>query len=435
MNLFIVFALICVGQISSMGTLEGIHETEVIPLQGGEIFTVSIKHGMVVAQIINQEYRAVGEESSVFEDRDATSVALYPSATRLITDDYIVVWSAVVAPAMEKEKIFGQLLSSNLQRSGKYFQMGQPKNNHYQLRPRVIAVMDGFIISWGFRNETTTGVSFQKFDNNAKPVGNEVLVHSVLRKELEESFTSETGILPSLTGSFDHSEFVITWQIERTISGRVYSANGAAVTETFIITDDSQLSRSVSVCAMRNEYILSWSNGNPLIQGFNSRGGLTGKVVKISSRNSTANGMVTCIPDVGFAPSFVSDLGLNDIDNGIYIRYFDEHHKPQTSDFLVANTHSHSDHSSILNSKGEVVIVWSASIREASFPAAHFTAVTATSSNPIVKLEYVMNFFIPNWTFAFIACIALMMTVKKAGFLNREAHSAVNHEGNSACAV
>ena len=395
-----------------MTTLPDLWETKIVPIQNREILTVSTRNSLeVLTQILDPTFKSI-ESETVFNDSDLAGVSLYPDAAKLDSGGYIVVWGAVLIPQLT----FGQLMTNDLNNVDNVFKIGE--QSHSQLRPRVVATPGGFVVVWGYRDDIGTGVAFQMFNEEAQPVGEEKVVVEISRAKLSAaSFTYTTGIVPSIAVSLDRNEFVVVWQIEKFIQGRTYTKTGEVETDVFEITGKAESARTLSVCAMPGEYLVSWSsNGAALVQGFDSRGTLTSGETTVSQKQSDANTAVVCIPEVGFAVSFLSSAGLKEADKGIYIRFFDEHYRRKTVDLLIGNTYSFGDHSSSLNSEGEVVTVWDSHVSEPTHPFSRIVNLTVPIERPRRANRNVAldaNAVVPNWIYGFLVfCILFIASAK-----------------------
>ena len=375
MILRVLFAVACVCQSTALTTLPDIWETRIIPIRNSEILTVSTRNSLeIITQILDPVLNLM-ESESVFNDSDVAGVSLYPDAAKLDSGGYIVVWGAVLIPQLT----FGQLMTNNLNNREAVFKIGEQGRS--QLRPRVVTLPDGFVVVWGFRDDLGTGVAFQIYNDDALQIGEEKVITVISRSMLSAaSFAYTTGIVPSIAVSLDRSEFVVIWQIEKFIQGRTYTNTGAEVTKVFDVVKDAESSRTLSVCAMPDEYVLSWtSNGEALVQGFDSKGTLMGGVSTVSKKQSDANTAVVCMPGVGFAVSFLASV---EEERGIYIRFFDTQHRRKSRDLFVGKTDSFSDHSSVLNSAGEIVTVWDSHVTEPTHPSSHIVSFAAPAERP-----------------------------------------------------
>ena len=406
----VLFAVACVCQSTALTTLPNLWETRIIPIRNSDILTVSTKYDLdVEAQILDSKFHAL-ESETVFDDGVRASYSLFPDAARLDSGHFIVVWNSVPDPVSGKEVTLGQLLSNNLQKTKGLFKVGEQED--YRLRPRVAALTDGFVVVWGFKNEHTAGIAFQMFNSEAQAIGKDEVVVEISRAKLSASLSATTaGIVPSVTVNSDKSEFVVVWQVDKSIQGRTYSCSGVAATDVFDVIKNAESARTLSVCAMPGEYLVSWSsNGTALVQGFDSKGTLMGGETTVSKKQSDANTAVVCMPGVGFAVSFLASF---EAEKGIYIRFFDTQHMQKSSDLFVGKTDSFGDHSSVLNSEGEIVTVWASHVLEPIHPSSHLAkavipVISGVDHSDKLKTEHEVSVNFSNW---FYVCLTFCMVL------------------------
>ena len=290
-------------------------------------------------------------------DQTDAAVAMRPEG------GFVVAWSSYRQDG-SSNGIFAQRFDPNCEPAGDEIQINTTLPGN-QTEPTLAADGEGnFLVAWQGPGEDDEGDIFaRRYFENGYPVYSEMHIND---------YTIDRQLYPSAAVN-EHGDFVIVWESEgvadegtKSICGRLYNSNGAAVSDEFIISESTTNGRYPDV-AMDDSgsFAVVWMEDTDenfiMSRLYNSGGSPKTDAFKV---NTIGFGSVT-MPSVAmdsagyFVVAWDGDPELASKDD-IHARLFDPNGAALGEQFRVnaLRDGTQQNPKAAMNDEGQIVIVW-----------------------------------------------------------------------------
>jgi hypothetical protein len=259
---------------------------------------------------------------------------IHPAVTVLNNSNVVVVWDSFnQAGSNSFQDVYGQILSPSGQKVGTNFLINQ-FTNYNQRKPAVAALQNGrFVVAWVSEQERTVVSSI---DNSFYAIGGAAYVS-----------TNEIAI-----GASQNTNYFVTSSSAPTpsvdIYARLYSSNGVALGNEFLVNSNSNPCANPAVAAASDgAFMVAWSvldEANLAASGWDvcarpfSSAGVGGVVSRV---NTTVSGdqYIPQIRAIGLDYLIVwTSVGQDGSLEGVYGQFVHEDGTPVNSEFRVNTT-------------------------------------------------------------------------------------------------